>query len=280
MKLLSVTTFLIIYIVALSFVPLLHVTFVGRSTWLGYGTGAYYFQSPSYFVLFNDPYDGSSKPNIHLNPSFAPNMRISLVEFSDWTSYVNGYNLFNDFNATIRTLPNKVLDVTYTRPGLVVHKLIDASPASYVVVKLQASREVVAHIEMWKWLMSSVNGAVGRVGSKPKIIPISTSVNFTFVDQTLHMPGAGLIGLSRVPTQIEVWPFEDGFNRVTVDFVNSEMEFSISGSVNGVQQGFPVWGYADLPYVMPIVAVAAVSLYLLVARFGEKDKGHYRRTRR
>jgi hypothetical protein len=212
-------------------------------------------------------------------------MRISLVEFSDWTSYVDGYNLFNDFNVTIRTSPNnnKVLDVTYTRPGLVVHKLIDASPAGHVVVRLEASKEVVAHIEMWKWLMSSVNGVVGRIGSKPRIIPISTSVNFTFVDQTLHMPGAGLIKLSRVPTQIEVWPFEDGFNRVTVDFVNSEMEFSISGSlelVNGVQSRFPEWGYADLPYVMPLVAVAAASLYLLVERHGEKDKGHHRRARR
>jgi hypothetical protein len=261
------------------------VTFVGQSTWLGYGTGAYYFQSQSYFVLFNDPYDGSSKPNIHVNPSFAPNMRISLVEFSDWTSYVDGYNLFNDFNVTIRTLPatnNKVLDVTYTRPGLVVHKLIDASAAGHVVVRLEASREVVAHIEMWKWLMSSVNGVVGRVGSKPRIIPISTSVNFTFVDQILHMPGAGLIKLSRVPTQIEVWPFEDGFNRVTVDFVNSEMEFSVSGYLElvGVQWGFPEWGYAVLPYVMPLVAIVAVSLYLLVVRHGEKDKGRYRRARR
>lgn len=210
-------------------------------------------------------------------------MRISLVEFSDWTSYVNGYNLFNDFNATIRTLSNKVLDVTYTRPGLVVHKLIDASPAGYVVVNLQASREVVAHIEMWKWLMSSVNDAVGRIGSKPRILPVSTSVNFTFVDQILHVPGAGSIKLSRVPTQIEVWPFENGFNRVTVDFINSEMEFSISGSlqlVNGVQKSFPEGGYAALPYVMPLVAIATVSLYLLVIRHGEKDKSHYRGTRR
>ena len=128
--------------------------------------------------------------------------------------------------------------------------------------------------------MRSVNGVVGRIGSKPSIIPISTSVNFTFVDQTLHMPGAGSIKLSRVPTQIEVWPFEDGFNRVTVDFVNSEMEFSISGSVNGVQGMFPEWGYAELPYVMPLVAIVTVSLYLLVARHGEKDKGHISRTRR
>ena len=114
LKIRSLTTFFVVYVIALSFIPLVHQTFAAQSSWLGYGTGAYAFQSPNDFVLFNDPYDGSSKPNIHVNPSFAPNERISLVEFSDWTSYVNGYNLFNDFNVTMTTSNSKILDVTYT----------------------------------------------------------------------------------------------------------------------------------------------------------------------
>ena len=60
---------------------------------------------------------------------------------------------------------------------------------------------------------------------KPRLFPslqVSTSLSWI---KLLPARGTGSIKLSRVPTQIEVWPFEDGFNRVTVDFVNSEMEF-------------------------------------------------------
>ena len=66
------TIFFIVYVIALSFIPLVHQLFIAQSSWLGYGTGDYAYQAPTYFVLFNNPYDGSSKPNIHVNPSFAP----------------------------------------------------------------------------------------------------------------------------------------------------------------------------------------------------------------
>ena len=273
----SLTTFFIVYIIALSFIPLLHQMFIAQSSWLGYGTGAYAYQSPSYFVLFNDPYDGSSKPNIHVNPSFAPNARISIVEFSDWTSYVDGFNLFNDFNVTIRASGDgKLLDATYTRPGVILHKLIDLS-SSAVQVKMVANKEVNAHVEMWKWIMTSVNGVTVANAPKPKIIQPSTNISFTFNDQSLNAIGLGVISLSRVPTQIEVWPFENGFNRVTVDFINSEMIFTVSGSIT--EPGQVGWSYGDLPYVLPVIAVAVVAVYLLVERNGQKNKDHTRRAR-
>ena len=282
MKLRRLTTFFVVYIVALSFIPLVHQTFVAQSTWLGYGVGAYAFQSPSYFVLFNDPYDGSSKPNIHVNPSSAPNERISLIEFSDWTSYVDGYNLFNDFNVTIRTISTtpKTLNVTYTGHGLVIHKFVDVPSGNYVSVKIVANKEMTAHIEMWKWVFTSVNGVTVTAAPKPTLLPISQNINLTFFDQSSGVSGTGSVKMSRVPSQIEVWPFENGFNRVTVDFINSEMEFTVSGSVGGSQQSFPTWSYTDIPYVLPIVAIAVVSLYLLlVEKHGKKNKARSRRSR-
>lgn len=278
MKLRSLTTFFVVYVVALSFIPLIHQTFVAQSTWLGYGLGAYAFQSPSYFVLFNDPYDGSSKPNIHVNPSFAPNERISLIEFSDWTSYVNGYNLFNDFNVSISTSA-KTLDVTYTGHGLVIHKFVDVPTGDYVSVKIIANKEITAHIEMWKWVFTSVNGVTVTTAPKPTVLPISQNIDLTFLDQSSGATGSGSVKMSRVPSQIEVWPFENGFNRITVDYINSEMEFTVSGSVGG-NQPFPTWSYTDLPYILPIVAIAAVSLYLLlVEKHGKKNKARSRRSR-
>jgi hypothetical protein len=275
----SLTTFIVVYTIALSFIPLIHQTFIAQSSWLGYGTGAYAFQSPNYFVLFNDPYDGSSKPNIHVNPSFAPNERISLVEFSDWTSYVNGYNLFNDFNVTIRA-SGKILDATYMRPSLTLHKFIDLSSPGSVIVKFVANREVSAHFEMWKWILTSVNGVTVSEAPKPTVIPISTNISFAFNDQTQHAVGSGEIALSRVPSQIEVWPFEGGFNRVTVDFVNSEMAFGVSGFVAGGAQAISTWNYADLPYVLPAIAILVVAIYLLVERYGRKNKARTRSPRR
>jgi len=271
------TIFFIVYVIVLSFVPLVHQVFIAQSSWLGYGTGAYAYQSPSYFVLFNDPYDGSSKPNIHVNPSSAPNDRISIVEFSDWTSYVDGFNLFNDFNVTIRASGDgKILDATYTRPGLTLHKLIDLS-SDAVQVKMVASKEINAHVELWKWVMTSVNAI--STASKPTVIPTSTSINFTFNDQSLNAIGEGEISLSRIPTQIEIWPFENGFNRVTVDFINSEMTFTVSGSIT--QPGQVSWSYADLPYVLPVIAIVVVTGYLLLAeRYGKENKDRPSRTRR
>ena len=266
------TILFLAYIIILSFIPLMHQWFVAQSNWLGYGTGAYAYQSPSYFVLFNDPYDGSSKPNIHVNPSFAPNDRISILEFSDWTSYVDGHNLFNDFNVTIRASGN-LLDATYTRSELVLHKYVTLT-SSDVEVKIIANREVTAHIEMWKWVMTSVNGATITNTMKPTVLPTSATINFTFNDQSLNATGLGEILLSRVPTQIEVWPFENGFNRVTVDFINSEMTFSVSGSIT--TPGRVSWSYGDLPYAYPLIAITVVAVYLLVEHYGQKSKDHPR----
>ena len=272
----NLKAFFIVYVIALSFIPIVHQIFIAQSSWRGYGTGAYAYQSPTYFVLFNDPYDGSSKPNIHVNPSFAPNDRISIVEFSDWTSYVDGYNLFNDFNVTIRASP-ELLDTTYTRPGLVLHKLVDLT-SNAVQVKMIANKEVNAHIEMWKWIMTSVNGMTIANAPKPTVLPPSTTINFTFNDQSLNAIGLGEISLSRLPTQIGVWPFENGFNRVTVDFINSEMTFTVSGSIT--EPGQVSWSYGDLPYALPIIAITVVAVYLLVERYGQKNKNHTRRSHR
>ena len=126
--------------------------------------------------------------------------------------------------------------------------------------------------------MTSVNGMTSVNAPKPTVIPTSTSINFTFNDQSLNAIGLGEISLSRVPTQIGVWPFESGFNRVTVDFINSEMTFTVSGSIT--EPGQVGWTYGDLPYVLPIIAITVVAVYLLVERYGQKNKDHTRRSHR
>lgn len=276
----ALTLFFMVYIVGLSFVPLIHQVFLSENAWLGYGTGAYAFQSQQYYVLFNDPSDGSSKPNIHINPSFAPNARISLAEFSDWTSWVNGYNLFNDFNATIRT-DQRFLDITYSRPGTRIHKFIGVSPdGTSVTVKLTSDKEFAAHLELWKWVMTSINGYSIKQAPKPFVIGNTTMINYSFPYQPLNAVATVGISLSRVPSQIEIWPFEDGFNKITVDFVNSEMSLTVQGTmVTSGGYGFE-WSYPDLPYVLPLVAVFIVALFLLVGKYGEHKKHRPRRPSR
>jgi hypothetical protein len=264
------TLFFAIYIIALSFVPLLHDTLIAQGRWLGYGTGAYQYQNQNYFVLFNDPYDGSSKPHIHVNPSFAPAARISLLEFSDWTSWVNDHNLFNEFDVTMRADP-RTLDVTYTRPEAVIHKYVEVTSDS-VKVTLQSEKEFSAHLEMWRWVMTSINGISIKDTTKPLAIPLTTLVEFTFEDEHLQSLGRGRIVMSAMPSNIEIWPHEKGFNRITVDFVNSMMSFTVSGSMEAVGAPSQPWSYALLPYVMPIVAITVVALYLLVDRYGRALK--------
>jgi hypothetical protein len=266
----TLTLFFVIYIIALSFIPLLHDTLLAQGKWLGYGTGAYQYQSQSYFVLFNDPYDGSSKPHIHVNPSFAPASRISLIEFSDWTSWVNGYNLFNDFNVTMRASP-QTLDITYSGPELVLHKYIEMSPDAVKVI-MQSEKEFTAHVEMWRWVMTSINGISIKDVAKPLVIAPTTLLEFTFSDDSLPGLGHGRIVMSAMPSQIEIWPFEKGFNKITVDFVNSMMSFTVSGSMEAVGTPSLEWNYSLLSYVLPIVSVTVVALYLLVGRYGRTIK--------
>ena len=275
MKLKTATAFFLIYVVALSFIPLYHQILVSQSSWQGYGTGDYAYQGPSYFVLFNNPYDGSSKPNIHINPSFAPSERISLVEFSDWTSYVDGYNMFNDFNVTIRSPLPQILNIYYTRPHLSFYKIINATSPNQITVQFIAPKEVIAHFELWKWIITNVNGYNITNTPKPAFIPNATTLSYTFLDQTTQATGHAQILLSRVPEQIEVWPFENGFNRITLDVINSEITFTVSGSVNNVNQQFPQWSYDDLPYVLPIIAIAVVLIYLEFESRGEKRKTRF-----
>ena len=270
----ALTAFFTIYIIALSFVPLVHETLLAESRWIGYGSGTYQYQNQNYFILFNDPYDGSSKPHIHVNPGFAPAERISLVEFSDWTTYVNDHNLFNEFNATVRTnqttLP-RVLNITYSSPEIVVHKFIDVSSDS-VKITMNSTKEFRAHLELWKWVMTSVNGVSLSDTTKPLIIAPTTSIEFTYEDDRLQSVGRGRILLSSLPVQVQIWPHVKGFNKITIDFVNSRMVFTISGSMETVETSSPSWSYTLLPYILPVVATAVVALYLLVGKYGRTLK--------
>jgi hypothetical protein len=273
-----VTVFFAVYIISLSFIPLVHDTLLARDTWLGYGTGAYEFQGQNYYVLFNDPSDGSSKPHVLINPSFAPNDRIDLLEFSDWTSYVNGFNFFNDFNATTRVSNPQTLDVTYSRPAILIHKYVTVAP-NQTTVQLTSEKEFTAHLELWKWVMTSVNGITIAQAPKPMLLPVTTDIEFTFQDARLQSPGVGRIVLSRIPVQIEIWPFENGFNKITVDFVNSEMTLTVFGAMTPIGRTQFVWNYSDLPYVLPVIAVFVVAVYLMVDRHGKTTQNRASRSR-
>jgi hypothetical protein len=273
-----VTVFFAVYIISLSFIPLIHETLLAQNAWQGYGTGAYSFQSENYFVLFNDPYDGSSKPNVHVNPYFAPNDRISLIEFSDWTTYVNNFNLFNDYTATIR-VNQQTLNVTYTRPEITLHKYVMISP-NEVSIKFNSTKEFTAHLELWNWVMTSVNGMSINQTPKPAQIPTTRQIDFTFQNQRLQGLGTGRIVLSRTPVQIMVWPYENGFNKITIDFVNSEMTLTVSGSMTPAGAQYPTLNYTELPSILPVVAVLVVAIYLLVDKYGKTLKNYSSRSRR
>lgn len=276
MKLKSkLTAYFAVYIIALSFIPLIHDTLLAQGRWVGYGTGAYQFQNQHYFVLFNDPYDGSSKPHIHVNPSFAPAARISLLEFSDWTSWVNEHNLFNEFNTTVRADPSTLL-ATYFSPEIVVRKYVEVSPDT-VKVTFRCEREFNAHLEIWRWVMTSVNGISIKDAPKPLAIAPTTLIEFTFEDERLQSLGRGSITLSAVPAEIKIWPHAEGFNKITIDFVNSEMAFTVWGSLEAVGRPSPAWGYALLPYVLPVVAISVVAVYLLVDKYGRTFKNRIAR---
>jgi len=264
------TAFFAVYIIGLSFIPFIHNSLLARERWIGYGMGAYQFQSQRYFVVFNDPYDGSSKPHILVNPSFAPAARISLLEFSDWTSWVDEYNLFGEYNVTMR-VSERVLNVTYTRPDFIIQKLVEVLPDS-VSVTLKSDRVFKAHIELWKWVMTEVNGISIRDTPKPRPIPTTKLIEFTFEEDRPQSLGHGSIALSAITGEIKIWPHEKGFNKISIDIVNTNMTLTVSGSIEAIGIPSVPWSYGGLPYVLPIVAISLVLGYVLVEKYGRTLK--------
>jgi len=262
--------FFAVYIIALSFIPLIHNVLLAQERWVGYGNGAYAFQTESYFVLFNDPYDGSSKPHIQLNPPFAPAARISLLEFSDWTSWVNEYNLFNEFNVTMRA-SQRVLNATYSRPDVMIYKLVEVS-SDAVKVTLRSDTVFKAHLELWRWVMTSVNGISIKDAPKPLAIAPTKVIEFAFEEERLQSVGHGRITLSAFTGEIKIWPHEKGFNKISIDIVNTNMTLTVAGSMEPIGTPSPTWSYGDLPYVFPVVAISLVALYLVVERHGRTHK--------
>ena len=120
--------------------------------------------------------------------------------------------------------------------------------------------------------MTSINGMSIEDVAKPLVIPPTRSIEYTFEDERLQSVGHGIIILSATPSQIQIWPHEKGFNRITFDFVNSEMSFTVSGSMEAIGTPALTWSYALLPYVLPVVATLVVALYLLVEKYGRTLK--------
>jgi hypothetical protein len=189
---------------------------------------------------------------------------------------VNDHNLFNEFNVVMRADP-QALDVTYSLPEIVIHKYVEVSSES-VKVTLQSEKEFRAHLEIWRWVMTAINGISIKDTTKPLAIAPTTLVEFTFEDERLQSLGRGRIVMSAMPAEVKIWPHEKGFNKITVDFVNSMMSFTVSGSMEAIGTPSQPWNYALLPYVMPIVAITVVGLYLLVGKYGRAFKN--RATRR
>jgi hypothetical protein len=268
----ALTAFFALYVIALSFIPLVHNMLLGQDEWIGYDDGAYVFHSPQYFVLFNEPYDGSSKPQIYLSPAFAPAAQISLIEFSDSASWIGEHNLFNEFNVTVRTTPGALV-VTYSRSEIVIQKTVEVT-ADGIKVTLESDTEFTTHIELYRWVMKSVNGI--QIDDTPRPLDIAPAklIGFEFEDQTLQSMGRGAIVLSSLPAGVKIWPHGNGFNKISIDFTNRKMEFTVSGSME--MRGAPsaAWSPVYIPYVLPVVAISTVALYLLVDKHGRTRTNH------
>ena len=77
-----------------------------------------------------------------------------------------------------------------------------------------------------------------------------------------------------------IYPYEQGFNMIAIDFVNSEMTLTVSGSMTAAGPTYPTLNYTELPYILPVVAVLVVAIYLLVDKYGKTLKNRSSRSRR
>jgi hypothetical protein len=244
-------------VILVSLIPLLPLR-----GWQGYdGLGGFYYTGNLVRLRYNDLSLGNDKPHVFIVDAGRP---ISLIEFSDDDSYVNGCNIYANF-ATRAKLEGGRLLVLYESAEMSFIKVVEPGE-DYVKVTYASNQTMKLNLTLWRWYFSSVG---------PFSMPITKSLdpcralNFsvaeggkTYVAQASWEPMPEKITVSGVPGE--------GLNKVTLDFTAKEVTVEIKLlSPEGLSR-LIVLDMRGSEYLYPIIAITMSSLYLLMRHIALK----------
>jgi hypothetical protein len=247
------------FVVLVSLTPLLPLR-----GWQGYGPlGEFYYTGDLIQLRYNDPSFGNDKPHVFVVDAGRP---ISLVEFSDHNSYVNGCNIYTNFTVKTRLEDGK-LRVLYKSAETSFIKVVEPGE-DYVKVTYAFNQTMKLNLTLWRWYFSSVG---------PFSMPMTRSLdacralNFsvteggkTYVAQVSWEPMPEKITISGV--------LGEGLNKIALDFTAKEVTVEVKLlNPTGLSQ-LMVLDLRESKYLYPLIAFTGSSLYLWMRRIALKEK--------
>jgi hypothetical protein len=247
------------FVISVSLTPLLPLR-----GWQGYGpSGEFYYTGDLIQLRYNDPSFGNDKPQVFIVDAGRP---ISLIEFSDHNSYVNGCNVYVNFTARTRLEDGK-LRVLYRSAEMSFIKVVEPG-RDYVKVTYASNQTMRLNLTLWRWYFSSIG---------PFSMPITRSLdscralNFSVAEGGRTY--AAQISWKPTPQKIMVsGVIGGGLNKIALDFTAREVTVELKPlSPTGFSQ-LLVLDVRESKYLYPIIAVAASSLYLWLKHLALKRR--------
>ncbi|MEN2999808.1 MAG: hypothetical protein ABDH61_04455 [Acidilobaceae archaeon] len=251
-----------IYIIALSFIPLVN-SFFRNGEWVGFERGAYYYRNNKLEVRMAGFPEGLGKPRVYIyapNSSYRP---ILLIEFDDRETTVNGYSLYHDLdNVTLRKNED-VMVVSYKlKEGTDVRKVI-MPQEERVNIALESEGRSEFVIVMKGRNCSKVNGIeLDRGRSTLEFVGDRLSIGFE-----VKGVGRGQVELNfSSPVEIKVMRDERHRCTVALEHYGERFSLSIVGEIESTLVSpisllaTNVVNHRLVQILLPLVAAGSVAL--------------------
>ena len=251
----------VVLVVSLSFAP-----FICLSGWDGYApesqsNATYVYQNETWYIRYSDETIRTDKPRIFLLERWPVKGLIDLVELSDHQSFVNGLNLYEDFESHGGLVGDELI-VSYgsNHGNLHLTKSIRVTDEG-VMVTYDSDQPIELRLTLWRWYFSAVDDCDYRGVPQPLKVETKDTLRFEFEDggQTYR----GILKLSDEPSNIEVGRDLNGLNKILIDYVGSYLSIKIA--LESASRSSLKIANKDLLY--PLISIVLGAVYLKVGRY-------------
>ncbi|MCS7107434.1 MAG: hypothetical protein NZ902_04960 [Acidilobaceae archaeon] len=250
-----------VYIVSLSFVPLVN-SFFRNGEWVGFERGAYYYRNNKLEVRIAGFPEGLGKPRIYIyapNSSYRP---IMLVEFDDRETTVNGYSLYHDLeNLTLRKRETTVI-LNYELKGEVIVRKIIWPEEERVTISLESEESSEFVLVMKGRNCSMVNGMeLGGSRSTLEFYRERFSMGFE-----VKGVGKGVVDFNlSSPAEVKVLRDKDRCT-IAIEYYGERLSMTVRGEMESTAVSpisilaTNVVNHRFVQILLPLVAIGAVAL--------------------
>jgi len=263
----------VVLVVSLSFIP-----FICFRGWDGYAPesqsyATFVYQNETCYIRYSDETIGTDKPRIFLLEGWPVKGLVDLVELNDHQSFVNGLNLYEDFESH-GGLAGEGLAVFYmsNHGSLRLTKSIRVTDEGGMVT-YESDQPMELRLTLWRGYFSAVDGSDYRGVTQPLKIKPTDTLRFEFEEESRTY--RGVLEFSDVPLNVEVGRDLKGLNKILIEYIGSHLSIGIA--LESTSQSSLKIANKDLFY--PLISIVFGAMYLKVGRYAFVVKIRPNRTR-